>query len=83
MSRQYISLKQDDPSGGCRSKKVEEVKTSKWGEVAWYFEDTREQYRLSGSITIVGHDHPDQNLVKVRALSENLAISQTQIANRI
>ena len=44
---------------------MEEVKKNPWGEVAWYFEDSREQYRLGGNITIVGHDHSDEKLVEV------------------
>ncbi len=50
----------------CRSDKVEEVKKNPWGEVAWYFEDSREQYRLGGNITIVGHDYSDEKLLEVK-----------------
>ncbi len=35
-------------------------------EVCWYFPNTREQYRLTGSLNVVGEDHPSPALLKAR-----------------
>ncbi|MFH7024311.1 MAG: Npun_F5749 family FMN-dependent PPOX-type flavoprotein [Heteroscytonema crispum UTEX LB 1556] len=40
-----------------RSDKVEQIQQQPWAEVCWYFPNTREQFRLSGCLTLVGkHD---------------------------
>ena len=41
-----------------RSKKVEDLAHSPWAEVAWYFPDSREQYRLLGKVTVITKDTP-------------------------
>ena len=38
---------------GRRSKKVEDVAGNPWAEVAWYFPDSREQFRMLGRLTLV------------------------------
>lgn len=50
-----------------RSNKIGEVAKNPWGEVAWYFEDTREQFRIGGMITVVGFEHKDEAMLKVTA----------------
>ncbi|MDC0839604.1 pyridoxamine 5'-phosphate oxidase family protein [Limnospira fusiformis KN01] len=36
-----------------RSQKVIEIAENPWGEACWYFPKTREQFRISGQLTIV------------------------------
>ena len=36
-------------------------------QVCWYFPDSREQYRISGLLTIVDAHHVDERLQAVRA----------------
>jgi pyridoxamine 5'-phosphate oxidase len=37
-----------------RSEKVEQIQQQPWAEVCWYFPNTREQFRFSGCLTLVG-----------------------------
>jgi PPOX class probable FMN-dependent enzyme len=39
-----------------RSEKAEQIEHQPWGEACWYFPDTRQQFRLAGSLTLVGSD---------------------------
>lgn len=55
-----------------RSDKILEVAKNPWGEAAWYFEDTREQYRIGGNITVVGFEHKDEALLKERQRTWNM-----------
>lgn len=62
-----------------RSHKIAQIYTTPWGEVCWYFPKTREQFRLSGLLTVVDADCPDQTLVDARSqqwieLSDNARI---------
>ncbi|KAF5835036.1 hypothetical protein DUNSADRAFT_8039 [Dunaliella salina] len=50
-----------------RYNKVAEAARNPAAEVAWYFTDSREQYRLSGLLTMVGPDHENQALQDARA----------------
>lgn len=43
-----------------RSKKVEDLALSPWAEIAWYFPDSREQYRLLGKVTVITKDTPPE-----------------------
>ena len=52
-----------------RSQKAEQIKHHSWGEICWYFPQTREQFRLSGQLTLVSTDHPDQTLAAVRQIT--------------
>jgi pyridoxamine 5'-phosphate oxidase len=49
-----------------RSHKVEQISHQSWGEVCWYFPQTREQFRLAGQLTLIGADHPDVPFQKAR-----------------
>lgn len=49
-----------------RSGKVAEVAESSAAEVAWYFPDSREQYRVMGELVIVGESHHDAALADAR-----------------
>lgn len=59
-----------------RSEKIEQIEHSTWAEVCWYFPNTREQFRLLGTLTIVKHDHPDDELQQARrSMWQNLSDS--------
>lgn len=52
-----------------RSEKVNQIDANTWGEACWYFPNTREQFRLSGELTLVQEDCTDEELLKARARS--------------
>ena len=45
-----------------RSDKVDQIPKKPWAEICWYFPNTREQFRISGCLTLIGDDdsHPIQ-----------------------
>ncbi len=49
-----------------RSQKVEQIEQNPWGEACWYFPKTREQFRLSGRLTLVKANHPHPQLHQAR-----------------
>ncbi len=49
-----------------RSTKVKDITHSPWGELCWYFTQTREQFRLSGAILLVTADTADPALLQAR-----------------
>lgn len=50
-----------------RSQKANEIERSPWGEVCWYFPNTREQFRFAGRLTLVGEMYTGSALQAVRA----------------
>ncbi|GFR50131.1 hypothetical protein Agub_g12283 [Astrephomene gubernaculifera] len=54
-----------------RSRKIQEVACNPAAEVAWYFPETREQYRIAGNLTIVDAAAGDSALqaARIRAWS--------------
>ncbi len=52
-----------------RSEKVEQIEHLSWGEACWYFPETREQFRISGQLIVVGDNHSDARLVRSRSAS--------------
>ena len=42
-----------------RSSKVAEIAACPWGELAWYMPKSREQWRVSGRLTVVSHGMPE------------------------
>ncbi len=59
-----------------RSEKIEQIEQSAWAEVCWYFPNTREQFRLLGTLAIVKHDHPNDELQEARrSMWQNLSDS--------
>lgn len=40
-----------------RSEKITEIQHQPWGEICWYFPKTREQFRLTGQLTLVDKRH--------------------------
>lgn len=49
-----------------RSQKVNQIEHQPWAEACWYFPETREQFRITGSLTLVGTEHPDSTLHQAR-----------------
>ncbi len=49
-----------------RSQKIDQIEQKPWAESCWYFPETREQFRITGSLTLVGSDHPDSALQQAR-----------------
>ncbi|MFB2922755.1 MULTISPECIES: Npun_F5749 family FMN-dependent PPOX-type flavoprotein [Aerosakkonema] len=52
-----------------RSEKAEQIDRQPWAEACWYFPNTREQFRISGKLTLVRENHPDPELQKARQIS--------------
>ena len=62
-----------------RSEKIIEIKNQSWGEICWYFTNSREQFRIAGNMIIIDANHQDYELLKVREstwqdLSDNARI---------
>jgi pyridoxamine 5'-phosphate oxidase len=49
-----------------RSAKANQIPQLAWGEACWYFPKTREQFRLSGKLTLINSQYPDADLQKAR-----------------
>lgn len=59
-----------------RSQKADQINHHPWGEACWYFTKTREQFRISGTLTLVQANHPTARFQGARQvawgeLSEN------------
>ncbi|HLO84035.1 MAG TPA: Npun_F5749 family FMN-dependent PPOX-type flavoprotein [Nostocaceae cyanobacterium] len=39
-----------------RSEKAPQIQQNPWGEICWYFPNTREQFRIFGQLTLIGND---------------------------
>jgi pyridoxamine 5'-phosphate oxidase len=44
-----------------RSMKIRELERENRAEACWYFQATREQFRLGGTLTLIGPDHHDRD----------------------
>ncbi|MGK7901186.1 MAG: Npun_F5749 family FMN-dependent PPOX-type flavoprotein [Hormoscilla sp.] len=51
-----------------RSEKAGQIYGQPWGEICWYFTETREQFRIAGQMTLVGAAHPDPELQTARSI---------------
>jgi pyridoxamine 5'-phosphate oxidase len=49
-----------------RSAKAAQIQQLAWGEACWYFAKTREQFRLSGKLSLINAADPDADLQKAR-----------------
>ncbi|MBG1257804.1 Npun_F5749 family FMN-dependent PPOX-type flavoprotein [Nostoc commune] len=49
-----------------RSAKADQIQQQPWAEVCWYFPNTREQFRITGCLTLVSSDDSDQDLQPAR-----------------
>lgn len=52
-----------------RSEKADQIDRNAWSEVCWYFPNTREQFRLSGQLTLVRENCPEGQLLDARTRS--------------
>lgn len=52
-----------------RSAKVEQIDYQPWAEACWYFPDTREQFRISGCLTLIQADDAVPTLQQARQKS--------------
>jgi len=50
----------------CRSEKVRQLRLNPEGALCWYFHRTREQFRLSGTVTVVDRETRDIDLARKR-----------------
>lgn len=51
-----------------RSEKIGQILAQPWGELCWYFPNSREQFRLSGRLTLVQAGCDDPELTKARQI---------------
>ncbi|MDZ8027166.1 MAG: pyridoxamine 5'-phosphate oxidase family protein [Nostoc sp. ChiQUE01a] len=49
-----------------RSAKADQIQQQTWAEACWYFPNTREQFRIAGSLTLVGNDDSHKDLQPAR-----------------
>jgi len=49
-----------------RSQKIDQIKHQSCGEACWYFPKTREQFRLTGQLSVVNQEYPDEKLRQAR-----------------
>jgi PPOX class probable FMN-dependent enzyme len=49
-----------------RSQKTEEINHNHQGEICWYLPKTREQFRITGKLILVGENHKNLELIKAR-----------------
>ncbi|HEY9802330.1 MAG TPA: Npun_F5749 family FMN-dependent PPOX-type flavoprotein [Leptolyngbyaceae cyanobacterium] len=49
-----------------RSDKIDQIQQRPWAEACWYFPNTREQFRISGYLTLVGSDESHPHLQPAR-----------------
>lgn len=49
-----------------RSDKIDQIQQQPWAEGCWYFPNTREQFRISGYLTLVGSDESHPHLQPAR-----------------
>lgn len=52
-----------------RSQKIAQIEHQPWAEACWYFPETREQFRIAGSLALIQADHPDAALQQARQTS--------------
>ncbi len=45
-----------------RSEKADQIKQQPWADICWYFPHTREQFRITGCLTLVGNNSSDPTL---------------------
>jgi pyridoxamine 5'-phosphate oxidase len=52
-----------------RSEKADQIQHQPWAEACWYFPNTREQFRITGCLTLVGSENSDPILDKARMIT--------------
>jgi pyridoxamine 5'-phosphate oxidase len=49
-----------------RSEKIAQIEHQPWSEICWYFPTTREQFRLTGKLSLISADCPNPDLFQAR-----------------
>ena len=49
-----------------RSSKIPQIQANPWGEICWYFTQTREQFRILGKINFIDGLNENMELLKIR-----------------
>ncbi|MDB9305433.1 MULTISPECIES: Npun_F5749 family FMN-dependent PPOX-type flavoprotein [Cyanophyceae] len=65
-----------------RSDKVDQIEKQPWAEICWYFPNTREQFRLSGCLTLIRDDnsHPIFQPARIKIWQELSDAARLQFA---
>ncbi|MBD2562095.1 MULTISPECIES: Npun_F5749 family FMN-dependent PPOX-type flavoprotein [Nostoc] len=65
-----------------RSAKTDQIQQQPWAEVCWYFPNTREQFRITGCLTLVSNDdsHQDLQLARISIWQELSDAARLQFA---
>jgi PPOX class probable FMN-dependent enzyme len=65
-----------------RSDKIDQIQQQPWAEACWYFPNTREQFRISGSLTLVSSDesHPHLQPARIATWQELSDAARLQFA---
>ncbi|MEH2129857.1 MAG: Npun_F5749 family FMN-dependent PPOX-type flavoprotein [Nostoc sp.] len=65
-----------------RSAKADQIQQQPWAEVCWYFPNTREQFRITGCLTLVSGDdfHQDLQLARIAMWQELSDAARLQFA---
>ncbi|MEC4802660.1 MAG: pyridoxamine 5'-phosphate oxidase family protein [Jaaginema sp. PMC 1079.18] len=57
-----------------RSQKIEQIQQQPWGEICWYFSQSREQFRFAGTLNLVTEGDRDSEFYAERRLTwQNLS----------
>lgn len=51
-----------------RSEKPQQIEYCPWAEVCWYFPSTREQFRITGKLTLIDRANPDEKFQRARQI---------------
>jgi pyridoxamine 5'-phosphate oxidase len=60
-----------------RSQKIEGIAAAPWAEACWYFNESRQQFRFTGTLTVVG---PDAKTAELRSAREDMWRDQSDSA---
>jgi pyridoxamine 5'-phosphate oxidase len=64
-----------------RSEKINQIQQQPWAEACWYFPNTREQFRISGCLTLVGDEsHPHLQPARIATWQELSDAARLQFA---
>ncbi|AUT02308.1 pyridoxamine 5'-phosphate oxidase [Nostoc sp. CENA543] len=65
-----------------RSEKIDQIQQQPWAEVCWYFPNTREQFRITGKLTVASSDesHPHLQAARIAMWQELSDAARLQFA---
>jgi hypothetical protein len=63
-----------------RANKVEEIRANSGGEFAWYFPETRDQFRIAGELKVIAHDSADMQAERTAAWKKMSPNGRAQFA---